>query len=180
MGLRRAEKPIIVTSPSGEVVEVTIDYLIRNQHVTERQARRRMTLFRVGGLTVAGLFLVKRMSDRALRLFNKQYAASLEQKERKKKELKKYKRYGAELTVKDVAKLCPDLERSTISSRLRKWERGDMDCDDLFTPGNMYDWGDLGLGPRREVEDIVVTEFEIKLGAKIEKRWNGKIAREWL
>lgn len=177
---RRAEKPLTVTSPSGEVVEVTIDYLIRNQHVTERQARRRMTLFRTGGLTVAGLFHVKRMSDRALRLFNKQYEASLEQKERKKKEPKKYKRGEAELTVKDVSKLCPGLERATVNARLRRWERGQIDCDDLFTPGNVYDWGDLGLGPRKDVEDIVVTEFELKLGAKIEKRWNGKIAKEWL
>lgn len=164
-----------MTAPSGEQIEVTIDSLMRVQHVSERQARRRITEYRAGRLTVKGLLKRMRLPDREIRKRLK--ALDAPPPERKPKEFKKY----GGISVPELVRIAPFIEKRSARKRLVDWESGQIDCDRLFMPpGHLFSWGDLGLGPRREPEDIKITRFERELGAEIEKNWNGKISQEWL
>ena len=86
-----------------------------------------------------------------------------------------YRRGGISLRMGDVKSLAPYLTKSTLSSRLERWEMGKLDCDELLRisdgPGaNSSEFGDLGLGPRRRIEDIKISAYERRLNLELENR----------
>ena len=86
-----------------------------------------------------------------------------------------YRRGGIELLMRDVMKWAPYLSKSTLQTRMERWENGKIDCDGLFRLSrgqgqHSGEFDSIRMGPRLDIADIRISAFELGLGREIEER----------
>jgi hypothetical protein len=108
------------------------------------------------------------------------------------REPRMYTRDGISLCSRDVLPYVDGAQNELAQRRLRRWEQGIIDCDQLYAPKQAYNYIGTVVGNeewralqdvkvQRDINTIPITQFERRFGEEAERQWSkrAKISREF-